>query len=203
MSQKITTSALVALALLAAGPSGADGIYYGVGLGYGSAKSGTGTFGPESSKADLGLMGLTLGYRFDRPKMFFAGELDSDLHLSGTFHDTVTGNTCAAGANGPYYCSHDATVRLRGLVGAPMANGYDVFGSLGLVHVIGTSATDTFTHANVGSNGFTVGFGIQHKMQGRGVARFELIYDQANASNGPGGYTPKYNAVTLKATWLF
>lgn len=196
-------AALVSLAVLAAGPAAANGFYYGAGLGYSHVKSGTSSFGPQASKADLGILGVTLGYRFDRPTMFFSGELDTDFRLGGDFKDKDSGNTCDAGASGPYYCSKNTTVRLRGLVGTQVRGGYEVFGSAGVVEVFGTSATSSFTHANVRSTGFTLGLGVQRKLAGTGIGRVELIYDKADSSNNPGGYKPQYNAVTLKATWLF
>lgn len=203
MGLKSATTTLCALAMLAAGPAAAGDFYYGLGLGYGHAKSGTGTFGSAASKANLSLLGLTLGYRVDRTKVFFGGELDGDVRLGGTFHDQASGSTCTTGANGPYYCSVDSTLRLRGIVGTSLSNGYEVFGSLGVVQVNGTSAVGPTSQANVRSTGFTIGIGAQRAMPKYGVGRLELIYDKADSSNNPGGYDPKYNSVTLKASWLF
>lgn len=203
MGFKSATTSLFALAMLAAGPAAADDFYYGVGLGFSDVNSGTGSFGTQASDADLSMLGLTLGYRVDRAKVFFAGELDGDVNLGGTFQDDVSGNTCAAGASGPYYCSHNSTLRLRGVVGTPLANGYEIFGSLGVVQVTGKSAVNTFAEQSVQSTGFTVGVGAQRKMPSFGTGRLELIYDEANSSNNPSGYEPKYQAMTLKASWLF
>ena len=200
---KSATITSFTLAVLAASPAAAGDFYYGAGLGYTHAKSGTGSFGTEASNADLSMLGLTLGYRVDRAKVFFAGELDGDVNLGGKFHDDVSGNTCTSGANGPYYCSHDSTLRLRGIVGSSLKNGYEIFGSLGVIQVRGKSAVNSFVQDSVRSTGVTVGIGAQRKMSNYGVGRLELIYDKANSSNNPGGYEPKYQAVTLKASWLF
>jgi hypothetical protein len=203
MGFKSATTTIFALAILAAGPAAAGDFYYGAGLGYTHAKSGSGSFGTAASNADLSMLGLTLGYRVNRAKVFFAGELDGEVNLGGKFHDDVSGNTCASGAGGPYYCSHDSTLRLRGIVGTQLNNDYEIFGSLGVVQVRGKSAVGPVTQDSVRSTGFTIGIGAQRKMPKYGVGRLELIYDKANSSNNPGGYDPKYQAVTLKASWLF
>ena len=52
------------------------------------------------------------------------------------------------------------------------------------------------------STGYTVGFGVQRDF-GSGIGRVEVIYDNAENSNEPGGYEPALETVTLKASFLF
>jgi hypothetical protein len=200
---KILTAIAAALLSFTALPAMAQGFYFGGGLGYSWADSGVGSFGNNSSSADFPLIGLTAGYRWDANGYFFATEIDADLS-SAEFTDDATGNTCSQGASGPYFCSVDSVVRLRGLVGSSMMNGYEFFGTLGFVSVMGTSATNTSTSANNTNTGYTVGIGTQGQMMGNGTSRIELIWDQANeSSDQPGGYDPDYEAITLKFTYLF
>lgn len=191
-----------AIALMASAPAAlADpGFYYGVGLGFSSMESFDGA--ASTSEADTFVLGLTLGYRWENMAMFYGLELDADLSGGADFEEVLSGATCAVGAIGPYWCNHDSTVRFRGLVGQTMASGTELFGSLGVVSVHGDSAVAPAATASIHSTGYTIGIGLQQDFTGM-TGRLELIYDQADNSNNPGGFDPDYKAVTLKSTLLF
>jgi hypothetical protein len=203
---KLTAAALLSAAF--ATPSLAeDGLYYGLGLGSSSMTSEfSGLFGAKSS-LDSVVLGVTFGYRRDAGSMFFAAEMDGDLSLGQEFIGGTFNLPCApANAQGPYHCTHDMTVRLRGVVGTQIG-AYEVFGSLGAVQVRGTSAVNVAQTDDVINTGHTFGLGIQRPL-GTGTGRLELIYDRASNDNGPNDglgnvYSPDYEAVTLKATFLF
>ncbi len=195
-----------AIALMASAPAALanPGFYYGVGLGFSSMESFDNNPGTaQTSEADTFVLGLTLGYRWENMAMFYGVELDADLSGGADFEEVLSGATCAAGALGPYWCNHDATLRFRGLVGQTMASGTEIFGSLGVVSVYGDSAVAPAATASIRSTGYTVGIGLQQDFAAGMTGRLELIYDQADNSNNPGGFDPDYKAVTLKSTLLF
>ncbi len=78
-----------------------------------------------------------------------------------------------------------------------------MFGSLGLAVISGESAVAPNAQASITSTGFTIGAGLQHSYPTGATGRIELIYDEANQSDEPDGFTPTYNAWTLKASYLF
>jgi hypothetical protein len=203
---KFITAALLSTAF--ATPALAeDGLYYGLGVGYSSMDTTELSFAPVSSSLDGAVLGVTFGYRRDAGSMFYAFEMDSDLGFGQEFSGDITNVACAPNnAAGPYYCTHDITVRLRGVVGTQVGV-YELFGSLGAVLVNGTSAVDSDQVDDVINTGYSVGLGMQRPL-GTGTGRLELIYDRANNDNGPDDgagsvYHPDYEAVTLKGTFLF
>lgn len=189
--------------LALAQPSAAQDFYFGAGLGYASASSSEGGGGGATSEADFGVIGLTVGYRWELAAMFAAAEIDADLSLGAEFSEGP--DACLTDASGPYFCTHDATVRLRGLVGAPVGGGgFEAFASAGLVAVMGTSAIETSDQMDNTNLGYTIGLGLQRGLAGGGMLRGELIYDRAdNSLTEPNGYDPDFEAVTLKVTYLF
>lgn len=204
---KLTAAALLSAAF--ATPSLAeDGLYYGLGLGSSSMSSDVEWNAFKKSSLDSAVLGVTFGYRRDAGSMFFAAEMDGDLSLGQEFIGDANNLPCApANARGPYHCTHDTTVRLRGVVGTQIG-AYEVFGSLGAVQVRGTSAVNVAQTDDVINTGHTFGLGIQRPL-GTGTGRLELIYDRASNDNGPKHvlfgtvFSPDYEAVTLKATFLF
>lgn len=200
---KLITAAFLATAF--ATPALAeDGLYYGLGLGYSSMTS-TLDSDPLSSSFEGTVLGVTLGYRRDASSMFYAAEMDSDLGLGQQFSFPPPDSTCRNGAIGPTHCTHDITLRMRGVVGTQVG-AYELFGSLGAVLVKGTSAVEEIQVDDVINTGYTVGLGVQRPL-GSGTGRLELIYDRADNDNGPKNglsvYHPNYEAVTLKATFMF
>jgi hypothetical protein len=195
--------AAVCAALLIAVPAtqAEDGLYAGLGLGAGWGQSD----GPGGSAGTLGNFGLTLGYRQDMDSFFWGGEIDTDL----SFYDQLTssGDTCSVGAHGPYYCTHDATVRFRGLIGTEIVDGLELFGTFGVGVMTGLGATNTNTTDQATTAGLTAGFGAQMDL-GDGTLRGEFIYDGFNhnldpAQNASSPYTPTWSAASVKLTYLF
>jgi len=202
----LTKAIAVAVGVLAggAGLAVADGTYFGITGGVARATSGVGSFGPEESMATLTNLGAIAGYRMDNGGNFFGGEFNAEFSIGDEFTDDPGGQTCSAGANGPYYCRHDATLRLRGIAGTTLANGNEVFGSLGVVQIRGESATGTSTVAAVTSTGFTAGLGMTMSGMGSaGTTRVEIVLDKADNSNEPSGYQPTYQAVSLIVGFMF
>lgn len=191
-------------AFVSTGAMATDGFYYGLSAGYSSANSGAGdTFGPESSGDKFSTLGATLGYRASSGSVFYGGEATFDFAMGADLTDDVSGNVCTAGAFGPYYCTVDSTVRLRGVMGGSMSADSEWFVSAGFVRVEGSSATNSFTQESNANTGYTFGLGMQKEM-GTGMLRGELIYDQAdNSGSVTGGYDPDYRAVSLRVTYLF
>ena len=204
---KTTVSALaLSVALMAAHSASADGIYYGFGLGYTSAESEQGGGGSGFSDLDSAMLGLTTGYKWNMTSGFAALEMDADLSFGQKTENTITGLECSGGASGAYFCSHDATVRFRGIYGMPVGNGWDIFGALGYGMVFGDGATSGSTTGSAVTGGITAGVGVQ-KQLGSGTLRVEFIHDNfknglKNPSFGGISYSPTWEANTLKATYL-
>jgi len=209
MLKAITRTALAAAALTATSAY-ADGSYVGVGLGYSSIESLHTDPGPGSGASELetAVVGLTTGYRWDLGRGFAAAEVDADFSLDSDLGNTVTGATCPTpGATGAYYCSQNATIRLRGIYGIPVGNNWDVFGTLGYGVVVGQAATGTNLIDRAVTGGLTASLGTQVPV-GLGKLRVEVIHDNfTNAIDKPtsafGTYSPSWEATSLKATFIY
>ena len=192
---------MVPVLLFSNQPALADGVYYGAGLAYIDAES-YDEEGSELKSSDsyFGL-GATVGYRWDQPANFFAAEADFDLPIDSDFEEN--GVSCATDAGGPYYCTHNATLRLRGIAGVPMG-GFEGFASAGLMMMSGDGAVDENAQDRGVNTGYTVGLGLQQDLGGN-MVRYELIYDNAeNTITKPADrYEPTFEAVTAKVTFLF
>lgn len=153
------------------------------------------------SEDTYGAIGGTIGYRWDQPTAFFGAEADLDIAFGSDFE--ASGTECSDGATGPYYCEHNATLRLRGVVGAPLG-GFEGFASLGFAAMQGQGATSPTTTERGVNTGYTFGLGLQNDM-GAGKLRYELVYDNLeNVSTNPnGGGDPTFESVSLKVTYLF
>lgn len=202
-----TISACAFLTVMLAGTAAhADmGFYYGLGLGYSKMESESNYFvAPATSEATAPVLGLTLGYRWQKAAAFFGAEVDGDISFSTDF-DSNLGTSCSTFATGPYWCSHQATLRLRGIGGHTLTGGYEVFGTAGFAIARGESATNPTTQTDVTSTGYTLSAGVQRKFGSAGIARLELIYDQIDSSDNPCPpcFDPSFKATSLKATYLF
>ncbi len=205
MSYSLKHLLLSATIVFSATAATADqGYYYGGGLSFSRANS-VSDFGNESTGTSPAL-GLTFGYRFEKGNAFYGPEADIDLFLGSGLEFNNT--PCSAGAAGPYYCSRDAVIRLRGIYGQSLSNGLEWFGSAGLGIMVGDGAVAPSGITDKGVNaGFTVGLGLQ-KSIGRGMLRGEIIYDRLNSSltkpTDAGGfeYEPDYEATTMKISYI-
>ena len=151
-------------------------------------------------------MGLTLGVRQEAGWGFIGGEVDADISGGAEFVYAPESATCAQEAFAPYMCTHDATIRLRAVIGADAGNGASVFGTFGLGIAIGDSAIETNETAPMSVGGTTFGLGFQ-RLMGSGTARIEVIYDDfTNILKEPHpveDFDPTYEAVTVKVSYLF
>lgn len=191
-----------------AGPAAAQDFYWGVGIGITDATSEPNAVTTNESEATFGTLGLTGGFRWDTPTMFYAAEANLDIGLGADFDDAVTGLPCETSAAGPYYCSQEATLRLRGLLGTDIGGGYELFGSLGFAAMQGQGAISPFAQDRGINSGYTVGVGVQRAMAGGTMHRLELIYDNLSntiesPTDGITSYDPDYEAVSLNYTFLF
>lgn len=179
----------------------ADGPYYGGGLAIYSSKSqATSGSGPESEDV-YGAIGATVGYRWDQPSSFVGLEADLDLAFNSDFE--FSGTPCSTAASAPYYCEHNATLRLRGVIGAPLG-AFEGFASLGFAAMQGEGATSPTTTDRGVNTGYTVGLGLQNDVA-TGKLRYEIVYDNLeNVSTNPGGGgDPTFESVSLKVSYLF
>lgn len=183
-----------------------EGLYAGVGVSYGEAKSNDGMFGFESKDGGAAV-GATLGYRFERGNVFFGPELDAEFFVDGKLD--VNGRECSAGAVGPYYCERNAVYRIRGVVGGAIGGEYEWFGTLGYGVVAAKGATSAATQDDGISGGLTLGAGVQRGFGASGMIRVEAIYDDfSDTIDRPkpplgAGFSPDYEATSIKASVLF
>lgn len=202
MQFRNTLATAISIAAFSAGAAVAEeGLYYGVGLAYSDAESASQPGGSTTSNASFGQLGVTVGYRWDQGDWFYATELDGELSLGNNFVGN-SNSVCAVYANGPYYCAHDATLRVRFAVGTSSGDDYEFFATAGAVKVFGESAVSPTSQASASNTGYTVGIGAQRAME-RGTLRGELIYDNAEDNGPPSFYRPTYEAITLKFSYLF
>lgn len=193
-----------ALCCLLGHSAAADGVYYGGGLFYTDATSLNEPDGTaESADSYFGVSG-TVGYRWDQPTSFFGAEADIDLPIGSDFE--ANGASCEDSATDPYYCTHNATIRLRGLAGIPVGN-FEGFASAGFTIMTGDGAVSPNEQDTGVNTGFTVGVGLQQDLGGN-TLRYELIYDNAEntatkPTTGPVENEPTFEALTVKVTILF
>ena len=180
-----------------------DGFYFGVTAGATSATSVVTAFGTATSAAALTSVGATAGYRFENNGGFLGIEVNGDFSVGGEFTDQASGQNCATYADGPYYCSHDYTLRLRGLIGREFGNGMEGYLAAGAVMVQGTSATGPTVAEAITSTGYTAAVGVQFDGIAGKTNRLEIVFDQADSSNEPGGYQPQYQAVGVNFGLMF
>jgi hypothetical protein len=204
-----TTAVACALALTAvltpASSQAQDGLYFGIAAGQSSVTSGAGwTFGPEASEGSFGTAGATIGYRQTPGPWFYAAELMVDAPLDGDLTDKFSGSDCSLFNDGPYFCSVDSTMRLRGVVGTSVTDRLEGFASFGIASVIGDSGVSANSVAHNRNTGITAGIGVQSRLASGGTLRGEVIYDRADRSATlPMGFDPDYEAVSLRLTYLF
>ncbi len=178
-----------------------QGWYFGIGAGGTSGKS-LGEFG-GTSKDSYPIIGGVAGYRWEQPNVFFGGELDGELAIGSKY--AFGGVPCTGGANGPYYCEHNGTLRLRGVIGGSLSGMYEGFATLGVAAMSGKGAISGAGNTDTGVNtGFTVGAGVQRSLNNGGKVRAEVIFDRLdNTTTKPDGiYNPDYEAVSVKVTYI-
>lgn len=186
---------------LGCGAQAEDGFYYGIGAGMMNAQSDAVIFGGVSEDR-FAIVGGTVGYRFEQEKIFYGAEIDADVSTGSSMIGTG-GTDCDDFADGPYYCTHSSTVRLRGIVGTDVGGGYEAFGSLGVAMARGTSAVSPFDQEENMNRGVTFGMGVQRAL-GSGMLRLELTRDRLETSvTDPYLNNPTFESTSIKATFLF
>jgi Outer membrane protein beta-barrel domain len=191
---------VAAFAATASSSASAQEFYFGGGLAYtsGTSKSEDG----NSSELDAGMLTLILGQRFAAGSGFWGWETSADLSFGSETEESSIGAVCSVdGANGPYLCEHKATVRLVGLYGVPIADGTEVFGSLGVGMMLGDYANSPTTVESAYTYGATVGLGVNRDFGGGLVARGEVIYDSFNRDTQE-FYESDYSGTSLRVALI-
>lgn len=198
---QMNTYRIVALAFaFTATTASAQDFYVGGGLSYTDGES-LPQFG-GSSDLGTGMLSLIIGTRHDFAASFVGLEASADLGFGAETTNHTGGQTCAVGAIGPYLCSHDATYRLVGLFGVPFSTGTEVFGSLGIGVLHGQFADSPNTTGKGAIYGATFGLGVNHTLGGANLLRGELIYDNFGKAKQSGGYTSKYDDMSIRISMI-
>ena len=189
------------LASLTCSAASAQDFYFGGGLGYTNGESES-SFVGSNSDLSAGMLTLILGQRFAAGSNFWGWETSADLSFGAEAEDSALGGTCAdAGADGPYLCKHDATLRLVGLYGAPIGEGTEVFGSLGIGMMTGDYADDLNSVESASTYGLTIGVGLNREFGNGLVGRGEIIYDNFS-SDTQEFYDSDYSGTTFRYALL-
>jgi Outer membrane protein beta-barrel domain len=189
---------LAALAGLVPAAASAQEFYYGGGLGYTSGTSIL--FGTDTSELQTGVVTLVFGQRYAAGNGFWAWETSADLSFGA--ETDFQGFVCSVdGADGPYLCQHDATLRLVGIYGAPIGQGMEIYGSLGLGALLGDYADNSNSVESAMTYGLTVGVGINRDFGNGLTARGEVIYDNFNRDTQE-FYNSNYQGTSVRVALL-
>lgn len=187
----------LALAAATAAPALAQEFYYGGGLAYASGTSDNVTGGGGESDLSAGMLTLLVGQRFAAGTGFWGWETSADLSFGAETENADNGFPCSDGAEGSYLCSQDATLRLVGIYGMPVAEGTEVFGSLGVGMLTGDYANSSSSVESASTYGLTVGAGMNVDVGNGLAARGELIYDSfTNTTQDE--YSTDYKGTTFR-----
>jgi hypothetical protein len=195
----MTLRTLALILGLSASPALAEGFYFGGGLSYSNGTSESEFIGTNSD-LKAGMATLILGQRFEAGTGFFGWETSADLSFGA---DTdYFGGTCAEeGADGPYLCTHDATVRVVGIYGTSIGSGTEVFGSLGVGTMLGDYATSPSTVESARTYGVTFGLGVNHDLANGLTLRGEVIRDRFTRDTQE-DYDSTYSGTTVRVALL-
>lgn len=205
MKASILVAAGLLVALGTTASQAEDGFYAGFGVGGGWAESfAFSGGGGDSSAGVLALLGFTAGVRHDMDNLFVGAEIDGDVSVYDMLENG--GLACSSYATGSYYCSHDATLRARAILGLGITDGVEIFGTAG-VGVMGGQAATNFTTTELAiTSGLTASVGVQVDA-GPGKIRGELVYDDFDnnidpATSGMFDYEPSWSALSAKISYL-
>jgi hypothetical protein len=188
---------VMALAAMIPATASAQDFYFGGGLAYSTGESDP-TFTGSNSELDAGMVTLIVGQRFAAGNGFWGWETSADLSFGAETEEVGTGGTCAVdGADGPYLCEHAATLRLVGIYGAPIGQGSEIFGSLGLGMMTGDYADDVGSVESAMTYGLTVGVGVNREFGNGLIGRGEIIYDNFNRDTQE-FYNSNYSGATVR-----
>jgi hypothetical protein len=194
----LSTAMIVGLAQGA----GAQEFYFGGGLAYGSGTSTPGQVTDTEADLDAGMLTLILGQRFAAGQGFWGWETSADLSFGAETESSPGGAQCATdGATGPYLCKHDVTIRIVGQYGMPVAEGTEIFGSLGVGLLSGDYANNSFSVESAYTYGATAGVGVTHAFGNGLTMRGEVIYDSFT-NDTQDRYSSEYKGTSLRVAFL-
>ena len=197
--KNLSLAAALAAAAIASSAS-AQELYYGGGLTYTHGES-TPEFGGTAT-LDAPMLSLIVGQRYGAGSgsTFWGWEANGDFSFGADTDGPGVLTTCgaSAGADGPYLCQQQATVRVVGVYGTALANGMEVFGTLGFGALLGDFATSSSTSASGSVYGATVSLGLSREVATNMAVRGEVIYDKFDTANQSGGFVSNYTGTTVR-----
>ena len=191
---------VLASAIAFASPAIAQDLYWGAGVGYSAGASDQVSGGSGSSDLSAGMLTLILGQRFAAGNGFWGWETSADLSFGAEAKNPANGVSCPP-ANGSYLCKHDATVRIVGLYGAPIGQGTELFGALGVGMMMGDYATDTMGVGSARTYGLTVGLGVNRDFGNGMTLRGEVIRDEFKQDTQE-PYSSDYSGTSVRLALL-
>lgn len=193
-------SAVTGLVLMAQGAQAQaqGGPYAGVGLSFSHGES-QAVNGPAGSEGDLTAVSFVLGKRWIRGDISFGVEMDADVNVAGKLKQD---GTCGVDATESYMCEQDATLRLRGLVGAPLGDA-ELFGAVGVGATFGTFATGETTTASGKVYGLTFGAGVSYPVSDGMSIRGEVNYDNFTKADQKDNQSSDWNALSVRVMAVF
>lgn len=196
-----TMASVLTLATVISAPAFAEGLYYGLNLSVSDSSSGFPGGGAMKASDSYASLGGTLGYAWSKETHFLAAEVNYDRPLGADLTNDSNGELCMDAPNGPYFCTHDATLRLRGLVGTELGKA-DVFFSFGVAAMSGIGATSPGGREDGQNVGVTFGIGAQQETR-LGKIRYEAIVDRFdNVRQSPAGRERDFSSVSMRVSWL-
>ncbi|MBL9050471.1 MAG: hypothetical protein JNK19_10210 [Tabrizicola sp.] len=177
-------AALVAATLITATASQAQELYFGGGLAYTQGDSTVAVGAPSELEAPM--VSLILGQRYATGSGFWGWETNADLSFGAESTFFSGAGTCAAnGSDGrPFLCEHQATLRLVGVFGTGVADGTELFGTLGLGALRGGFSDGAFGANSGTAYGPTVSVGLSRDVGNGLMGRGEVIYDSFGNGGG-------------------
>lgn len=176
----------------------AGGPYAGVGLSFAHGESEAGV-GPVGSEGDLTALSFVLGNKWIRGNVSYGVELDADVNVAGKLKPD---GTCGVDAIESYMCEQDATLRLRGLLGAPLGDA-ELFGAVGVGATFGTFATGETTTGSGKVYGLTFGAGVTYPVSDGMSIRGEVNYDNFTNADQNDNQTSDWNALSIRVMAVF
>lgn len=194
----ISGAIILALTVYPALAQSDAGRYAGVGLSFAHGESEAG-LGSAGSDGDLTGLSFVLGNKWMRGNVSYALEFDADVNVGGKL---TQDGVCGVDAIAPYMCEQDATLRLRGLVGAPLGDA-ELFGAVGVGATFGTFATGEDTTGSGKVYGLTFGAGVNYPLRDGMSIRGEVNYDDFFQADQPMDQESEWNALSVRLMAIF
>lgn len=174
------------------------GPYAGIGLSFVHGKS-EAENGPAGSEGDLTGLSFVVGNKWVRGNVSYAVELDADVSIAGKLKQD---GLCGVDAIESYMCEQDGTVRLRGMVGAPLGDA-ELFGAMGVGATFGTFATGESTTASGKVYGLSFGAGVNYPFRDGMSIRGEVNYDNFSNADQHDDQESDWNALSVRVMAVF